>query len=480
MPQTLLFCAVFLIFYGILDGAKIAERPLVIFQPGEFFDPFTETINDAAESQHKAHIVPKPNLIVGPPVVPVQRQQHNRGTYRPRTIAQVSGNAKELKAQLWQPSSFLRDFDKVSKLATQHAAASQVRQRRPVNLIRKHHSQFPYAEGLTPVKSRQHSKLQESKPLIKHPVVLQEPKPSIRQSLKVLQEPKTLAYVNNPVQLLPQLPVALKQIYTPPIVATPQLIKPSAPLGDSAHIFEQAQKLLAQSSALYGQPITPPDSNLAGSDHSHHHHSETNHHKDKGQKQDSGYHKSFGDKKENDYKKSEHHSKGDHEKHEDHEHKAHNEEHGNNHHHHHDEGAHYKKHHEGKKSHNAAKFGEKKGHKRGHKTKGYHNKFHRDEYHREHKFYDDYHKEGFHEKHGSGHSQYKNKEGAFKKGNRGKSGASGQKHGKKGFSKKGHVDEAHEGYSKKHSHHKHHKHHKDYHGKGGGSRGKQYGYSSKE
>lgn len=41
---------------------------------------------------------------------------------------------------------------------------------------------------------------------------------------------------------------------------------------------------------------------------------------------------------------------------------------------------------EGKKS---EKFLEKEGHKKGHKTKGYNNKFHRDEIHREHKFYDD-------------------------------------------------------------------------------------------
>lgn len=44
---------------------------------------------------------------------------------------------------------------------------------------------------------------------------------------------------------------------------------------------------------------------------------------------------------------------------------------------------------ESEKEHKKEKFLEKEGHKKGHKTRGYNNKFHRDELHREHKFYDD-------------------------------------------------------------------------------------------
>ncbi|XP_023027665.2 uncharacterized protein [Leptinotarsa decemlineata] len=52
-----------------------------------------------------------------------------------------------------------------------------------------------------------------------------------------------------------------------------------------------------------------------------------------------------------------------------------------------DESSQYRKKDEGKKGHKRAKFGEKAEHKKGHATKGFHNMFHKDEYHKEHKIY---------------------------------------------------------------------------------------------
>lgn len=40
------------------------------------------------------------------------------------------------------------------------------------------------------------------------------------------------------------------------------------------------------------------------------------------------------------------------------------------------------------------KHGHKKYHKKGEEMDGYHKKAHKDEYHKEHKFYDDKHEEG--------------------------------------------------------------------------------------
>lgn len=48
----------------------------------------------------------------------------------------------------------------------------------------------------------------------------------------------------------------------------------------------------------------------------------------------------------------------------------------------------YDKHHKLETLKKGAKFSEKEGHKKGHKTKGYHNKFYKDVYENEHKIYD--------------------------------------------------------------------------------------------
>ncbi|KAF7280350.1 hypothetical protein GWI33_006126 [Rhynchophorus ferrugineus] len=196
-----------------------------------------------------------------------------------------------------------------------------------------------------------------------------------------------------------------------------------------------------------------------------------------GQKSAKGFEKSHGSEEKEGYGSDHHHDIADHGKHND-EHKAsHYDENGGHVDKHHDEAGHYKNHQEAEKSHKSAKFGEKKGHKRGHKTKGYHNKFHRDEYHREHRFYDDAHKEGYHEKYGKGHAKYSKDEGAHKNGGSHKSGNSEEHHGKEGVDDKGHIEDEHKGYTKEDGKKKYHKHYSDYGTTKGNTKGQEHGYS---
>ncbi|KAK4880906.1 hypothetical protein RN001_004225 [Aquatica leii] len=80
-----------------------------------------------------------------------------------------------------------------------------------------------------------------------------------------------------------------------------------------------------------------------------------------------------------------------------------------------DNNARYKKYKDSESSRKSSKFNEKKGHKRGHKSRGYHNKFIRDEIIREHKFYDNAYKSGNYEKHGDHNVNYESKSGWRKK-----------------------------------------------------------------
>lgn len=122
MYRLVVPCVSFMLLCGRIESAKDAvEKPFVIFQPGDFFDPFTE--NGLAESQHRASIVPaQPGSFAEPPNSGV-----NPRPYKPRvrSIGQISGNAQQLNAQLFQPSSFLEEFDKFSNQVTQKQANSR-------------------------------------------------------------------------------------------------------------------------------------------------------------------------------------------------------------------------------------------------------------------------------------------------------------------------------------------------------------------
>ncbi|KAF5307375.1 hypothetical protein FQR65_LT07092 [Abscondita terminalis] len=81
-----------------------------------------------------------------------------------------------------------------------------------------------------------------------------------------------------------------------------------------------------------------------------------------------------------------------------------------------DKDAHYSGYKENESGRRSNKFQEKKGHKRGHKNRGYHNKFIRDEIIREHKYYDNAYKSGSYEKHGDRNLNYESKSGWREKG----------------------------------------------------------------
>lgn len=68
------------------------------------------------------------------------------------------------------------------------------------------------------------------------------------------------------------------------------------------------------------------------------------------------------------------------------------------------------------------KHGHKKYHKKGSKTTGFHHKGHKDDFHKEHKFYDSEEKKGDHKKYGSEHEFHDSKKGEHKKGEKHDSG----------------------------------------------------------
>ncbi|XP_037297349.1 uncharacterized protein LOC115442005 isoform X1 [Manduca sexta] len=143
---------------------------------------------------------------------------------------------------------------------------------------------------------------------------------------------------------------------------------------------------------------------------------------------------------------------------------------------HHDHADHKGSHEEEAHGSRGAHFDEKKGHKKGHKTKGYHNKYHKDEFHKEHKFYDDFHKSGEHHRFGKFHAKHASNESGKKKAHRVDAGHDYVERGKKGYSNKGHVDADHKGYDGKGGHEEHHAHHSDHGRRGGKEGGSQWGY----
>lgn len=107
---------------------------------------------------------------------------------------------------------------------------------------------------------------------------------------------------------------------------------------------------------------------------------------------------------------------------------------------------------------------------------GYHNKFHKDEYHKEHKFYDDFHKGGHHKKHGDFHGHHEKKEGSHKKGGHHKSGYDEAHKGKKGAVDKGHYDDAHKGVKGSKGRETSHAHKEQYGKKDGKEGGKKWAF----
>lgn len=133
----------------------------------------------------------------------------------------------------------------------------------------------------------------------------------------------------------------------------------------------------------------------------------------------------------------------------------------------HDEGKQYHAHHEADKGEKGGEFQEKKAHKKGQKTTGYHNVFHKDEYKKVHTFYDDADHKGKFKKYGAEHKEHESKAGESKKGAHHQSGHESDQKGKKGHSSKGHHDANDQGYKKEHGKEQFHENEAEYAKKGG-------------
>lgn len=132
-----------------------------------------------------------------------------------------------------------------------------------------------------------------------------------------------------------------------------------------------------------------------------------------------------------------------------------------------DEAKQYGEHHEADQGEKGGEFKEKKAHKKGSKTTGYHNVFHKDEYKKVHTFYDDSDHKGKFKKYGSDHKEHESEAGETKKGAHHQSGHESDHHSKKGHTAKGHHDQSDQGYKKDHGEETYHEKEADYAKKGG-------------
>ncbi|CAB3241329.1 unnamed protein product [Arctia plantaginis] len=254
-------------------------------------------------------------------------------------------------------------------------------------------------------------------------------------------------------------------------VASPQVAVPIAavnlpgenPLPVASEPLIQATSQLAagdQYPASSGHKTNHAHGHTQGGGHANH----AGHYGEKGGKASKGYHTNhYLDKGNKGHKTDEHHKKeyeeaaGKKKKH-------------------HDNAGHKGSHEEEAFGHRGAQFDEKKGHKKGHKTKGFHNKYHKDEFHKEHKFYDDFHKSGEHHRYGKFNAKHASNESGKKKAHHVNAGHDFVEKGKKGYSNKGYVDADHKGHHGKHGHEQHHEHHSQQGKKGGKGGGSQYAY----
>lgn len=123
--------------------------------------------------------------------------------------------------------------------------------------------------------------------------------------------------------------------------------------------------------------------------------------------------------------------------------------------------------HAANKGENSGKFDEKKSHKKGSKTTGYHNVFHKDEYKKVHTFYDDADHKGKFKKYGSDHSQHESDAAAVKSNNHHKSDSDEHNDEIKRKTKKGVHSTEDTGYGWKYGNDRHHSDEKKHSKKGG-------------
>ncbi|XP_021187472.2 uncharacterized protein LOC110374192 [Helicoverpa armigera] len=264
--------------------------------------------------------------------------------------------------------------------------------------------------------------------------------------------------LGGPVQFIASPPVAV------PLASNPLPAEHPIPVPVLAEPLIQAPKQLAPGGDLYGAPTGHHSKHAHGHSQGGGHAKHAGHYNEHGGKTSKGYHQDhYLDKGGKGFKTDERHRKeyeeaaGKKKKH-------------------HDHAGHKGSHEEEAFGQRGAKFDEKKGHKKGHKTKGYHNKYHKDEFHKEHKFYDDFHKSGEHHRYGKFNAKHASNESGKKKAHHVNAGHDFVEKGKKGYSNKGHVDADHKGYHGKHGHEHHHENHSDHGKRGGKEGGSQWSY----
>ncbi|KOC69589.1 hypothetical protein WH47_05532 [Habropoda laboriosa] len=107
-------------------------------------------------------------------------------------------------------------------------------------------------------------------------------------------------------------------------------------------------------------------------------------------------------------------------------------------------------------------YGHLSHHKKGHKTNGFHNVYHKDEYKKESDFYDDDHKKGHFDEYEEFDKGYKSVEGGFKKGGHHSSDHDDQDSGRKGYYDKGHRDSQDQGHKNEEGENSYYSNHEDY------------------
>lgn len=144
---------------------------------------------------------------------------------------------------------------------------------------------------------------------------------------------------------------------------------------------------------------------------------------------------------------------------------------------HSDTDGHYIGHKEGSKGESGGSYGAAASHKKGHKTKGFHNVYHKDEYKKDTAFYDDAHKSGNFEKHGEFRDHHASAEGEFKKGAHHKSGHAKTEAGKEGKFDRGHDHEESKGHKNAEGEETYHENHANYAAKNTAEKNKLHGFS---
>lgn len=123
-------------------------------------------------------------------------------------------------------------------------------------------------------------------------------------------------------------------------------------------------------------------------------------------------------------------------------------------------------------------FSKSEGHKKGHKTSGFHNVYHKDEFKKDTSFYDSDHASGHEESYGSEDAHHNAAEGAYEKAEKSDAAHHEDSQAKKGSFTNGHQYGAVQGHDREEGEKEHYDNEIEYSKKLGQNGGKQYGQSA--